>query len=55
VILFVDPAVSCKGSADRSAVVALGKAAANEVHCLEALARRVPAPDLLQYGCVPLR
>ncbi len=47
VILSVDPAVSTKSSADRTAVVALGKTATNEVHCLEALARRVPVPDLL--------
>src|SRR5262249_13012295 len=33
VILSVDPAVSCKSSADRTAVVALGKTATNEVHC----------------------
>ena len=47
VILSVDPAVSCKEGADYTAVVALGKTAANEAHCLEALARRVSAPDLV--------
>jgi predicted phage terminase large subunit-like protein len=45
VIVAVDPAVSCSSRADRTAVVTLGKTAANEVHCLEALARRVAAPD----------
>src|SRR5205085_7911462 len=47
VILSVDPAVSCKEGADYTAVVALGKTAGNEVHCLEALARRVSTPDLV--------
>jgi len=47
VILSVDPAVSCKSDADYSAIVALGKTATNEVHCLEALARRVYAPELV--------
>jgi phage terminase large subunit-like protein len=45
VIVSVDPAVSCKSGADRTAVVTLGKTVANEVHCLEALARRAAAPD----------
>jgi phage terminase large subunit-like protein len=47
VVVSVDPAVSCKADADRTAVVALGRTATNEVHCLEATARRVSAPDLL--------
>jgi predicted phage terminase large subunit-like protein len=47
VVLAVDPAVSQKSSADRSALVTLGRTAANEVHCLEATARRVAAPELL--------
>ena len=47
IILSVDPAVSTKSGADYSAVVALGKTATNQVHCLEALARRVNTPELV--------
>src|SRR5206468_9131970 len=47
IILSVDPAVSCKSGADYTALVTLGRTAANEVHCLEALARRVAMPDLV--------
>ncbi len=47
VVLSVDPAVSCREGADRSALVVLGRTPANEIHCLEAVARRVPAPELL--------
>ena len=48
VILAVDPAVSQASSADRSALVVLARTAANEVRVLEAVARRVPAPELVQ-------
>jgi predicted phage terminase large subunit-like protein len=48
IVLSVDPAVSCKPDADRSALVTLGRTANNEIHCLEAIARRVAAPELLQ-------
>ncbi|MFL5339014.1 MAG: hypothetical protein ACJ8F7_02510 [Gemmataceae bacterium] len=47
-VLAVDPAISTKQSADRSALVTLGRTAAHEVHCLKALARRVAAPELVQ-------
>ena len=47
VILSVDPAVSQASSADRSALVVLARTAANEVRVLEAVARRVPAPELV--------
>ncbi|HVK14602.1 MAG TPA: hypothetical protein VM597_38040, partial [Gemmataceae bacterium] len=45
VILAVDPAVSTKAAADRSALVVLAKCGA-QVRCLAAVARRVPAPML---------
>jgi predicted phage terminase large subunit-like protein len=48
VVLAVDPAVSKRSGADRSALVALGRTAANEIHCLEALARRASAPELVE-------
>ncbi len=47
VVLSVDPAVSRKAGADCSALVTLGRTATNEVHCLEAVARRVPTPELI--------
>jgi predicted phage terminase large subunit-like protein len=47
VILAVDPAVSVGPSADASALVVLARGADNRVRCLEAVARRVPAPDLV--------
>src|SRR5262249_49805109 len=47
VVLAVDPAVSCRAGADRSALVTLGLTAANEIHCVEATARRVAAPELV--------
>src|SRR5262249_10370435 len=47
VILSVDPAVSAKRTADASALVVLGETAEHEVHCLQALAVRVPIPDLV--------
>jgi predicted phage terminase large subunit-like protein len=48
VVLAVDPAVSAQARADASALVTLGRTAANEVRCLEAVARRVAAPELVQ-------
>jgi predicted phage terminase large subunit-like protein len=48
VVLAVDPAVSAKARADASALVTLARTATNEVRCLEALARRVTAPELVQ-------
>ena len=47
VILSVDPAVSTASTADRTALVTLGRTGNNEIHCLEALARRVTAPELM--------
>jgi predicted phage terminase large subunit-like protein len=46
-VLSVDPAVSRAARADASALVVLGRTATNEVHCLEATARRVSAPELI--------
>ena len=48
VVLAVDPAVSKESRADCSALVTLARTANNQVHCLEALARRVSAPDLVE-------
>jgi predicted phage terminase large subunit-like protein len=48
VVLAVDPAVSTKARADASALVTLARTADNQVRCLEALARRVAAPELVQ-------
>src|SRR5207302_8358230 len=49
-ILAVDPAVSAKETADRTALVTLSRQAApgNQIHVREALARRVAAPELVQ-------
>ena len=47
VVLAVDPALSCRSTADFTALVTLGRTAGNEVHCLEAVARRVSTPELL--------
>lgn len=47
VVLSVDPAVSAKATADASALVVLGRAG-NDVRCLEATARRLAAPDLVE-------
>jgi predicted phage terminase large subunit-like protein len=49
VILAVDPAASTSERADRTAVVALGQTAAGAVHCLEAAARRLAAPELVRW------
>jgi len=46
-ILSVDPAVSTHARADASALVTLGLKHPNTVYCLEAIARRVSAPDLV--------
>jgi predicted phage terminase large subunit-like protein len=49
VILAVDPAVSERESADASALVVLGETREPvQIHCLEAVARRVPAPRLVE-------
>jgi predicted phage terminase large subunit-like protein len=49
VILSVDPAVSERASADASALVVLGEMKEpRQVHCLEAIARRVAAPQLME-------
>ena len=47
VVLAVDPAVSTNARADASALVTLARTAGNEIRCLEAIARRVPAPELV--------
>jgi predicted phage terminase large subunit-like protein len=47
VVLAVDPAVSTAAQADASALVVLGRTAANDIRCLEAISRRVSAPDLV--------
>ena len=49
VILAVDPAVSTASTADRTGLVTLGRAGNNEIHCLEAVARRVTAPELMAF------
>jgi predicted phage terminase large subunit-like protein len=46
-ILAVDPAVSTKKRADRSALVTLALGPGNQVRCLEALAQRVSTPELV--------
>jgi len=46
-VLAVDPAVSAKARADSSALVTLGRDDLNRIRCLEAVARRVTAPELL--------
>jgi predicted phage terminase large subunit-like protein len=48
VVLAVDPAVSTNARADASALVTLALTADNQIRCLEATARRVPAPELVQ-------
>jgi phage terminase large subunit-like protein len=47
IILAIDPAVSQKRSADASALVTLARVG-RRVHCLEAVARRVSAPELVE-------
>jgi predicted phage terminase large subunit-like protein len=46
-VLAVDPAVTSSAKADASALVVLGRTSTNEIRCLEAIARRVSAPDLV--------
>jgi len=46
-VLAVDPAVSTKSSADASALVTLIRTGMGRILCLEALARRVAAPELI--------
>jgi predicted phage terminase large subunit-like protein len=47
IILAVDPAVTASARADASALVTLGHTADRQIHCLEALGRRVAAPELV--------
>jgi predicted phage terminase large subunit-like protein len=47
IVLAVDPAISTAARSDASALVVLGRTATNELRCLEAIARRVTAPDLV--------
>src|SRR5262245_30218546 len=46
VVLAVDPALSTQARADRSALVVLSRRG-KEIDCLDAIARRVSAPDLI--------
>ena len=48
IVLAVDPAVSTRPEADASALVVLSRGGSGPVRCLEAIARRVPAPELVQ-------
>jgi len=48
IILSVDPAISTKATADRSALVVLAQCG-NEIRCLDALARRVSTPSLMNH------
>lgn len=47
-ILAVDPAISTRSTADFSALVMLGQTEGKQVHCLEAIARRLAAPALIE-------
>jgi predicted phage terminase large subunit-like protein len=47
IVLSVDPAVSAASNADFSALVTLGRTTTQQIHCLEALARQVTAPQLV--------
>jgi phage terminase large subunit-like protein len=47
-VLAIDPAISPRSTADASALVTLARTAANQVHCLEATAHRVTAPELFR-------
>ena len=47
IVLAIDPAVSVKAKADASALVVLGRSDINQIRCLDAIARRVNAPDLV--------
>lgn len=46
-VIAIDPAVSSKPGADASALVVLGRFG-NSIRCLDAIARRVNTPDLVQ-------
>lgn len=46
-VLSVDPAVRASAKADASALVVLGRTRTNLIHVLEAVGRRVAAPDLV--------
>ena len=49
-MISVDPAVSGRPGADPSALVVLGRVEARaEVHCLAAAAKRVSAPELVEW------
>ena len=47
IVLAIDPAVSQKSDADQTALVTLARTESNEIHCLEAIARRVSTPELV--------
>ena len=47
IVLAIDPAVSQKSDADQAALVTLARTESNELHCLEAIARRVSTPELV--------
>jgi predicted phage terminase large subunit-like protein len=47
IVLSIDPAVSEDARADATALVVLGQAENNEIRCLEAIARRMRMPDLV--------
>jgi predicted phage terminase large subunit-like protein len=48
IVLAIDPAVSARPDADASALVVLSRGLAGPVRCLEAIARRLPMPELVQ-------
>lgn len=48
IILSIDPAVSVTEKADASALVVLAESEKNQIRCLDTLARRVNAPDLIR-------
>lgn len=47
-VLAIDPAISESAKADASALVVLARTIKNRIHCLEAIAQRVNAPNLVQ-------
>lgn len=47
-VLAIDPAICAKAISDATALVVLGRTVDLEIHCLAAMARRVPAGDLHQ-------
>jgi predicted phage terminase large subunit-like protein len=46
-VLAIDPAISESAKADASALVVLARTIENRIHCLEAIAQRVNAPNLV--------